>query len=370
MFKGLLSCLFLAFAYDQAMFHAMIRQLHEIIGDRLPVTAIARRRDVVANMLAQVADRDRRSAVRATLPRPERLKIAVCVSGQMRGFREAVPTWTNLRLDDHDAYFFVQTWRDIGLNWRRTLGLNWNNSIFDRSVFSATGRDLLKLKYPRLFAAILDLEADAKSVDSGELKALFNTEQVVIEDDAAPPYLGYSNSWKMYYKIEQAYEMAVASGIDFDLMIRIRPDIQIAASPDLDWHEVRAASDRTQTVFTEFATEFNAKGDSPIVGDKFYAGTPEAMEIACRAFSFGKRATDQGIDLDMPLGYHPHTTLAYSAFYNGVYVGATPNLQMSHLVNASPLPPETAIRLLREDIGTRDLDELDQALIDDWSGQL
>jgi hypothetical protein len=44
------------------------------------------------------------------------LRIAVCISGQLRGFRQAYPTWTRLGLDHHDCFFAVHAWKKIGRN--------------------------------------------------------------------------------------------------------------------------------------------------------------------------------------------------------------------------------------------------------------
>src|SRR5581483_7797169 len=38
---------------------------------------------------------------------PQRLRIAVCVSGQLRGYHAAHPSWSKLGFDQHDTTFFV-----------------------------------------------------------------------------------------------------------------------------------------------------------------------------------------------------------------------------------------------------------------------
>ena len=57
-------------------------------------------------------------AIIAERSRP--LRVALCVSGQLRGYKEAFPSWPSLGLDDHQVTTFVHTWQSVGQNWTRT----------------------------------------------------------------------------------------------------------------------------------------------------------------------------------------------------------------------------------------------------------
>jgi tetratricopeptide (TPR) repeat protein len=372
-FKEVLGYLLLGFAYDVSVFHLMAGHVKDRLGKRLKGWSgtISRVEDVVRSIVSGVAARKSQQKTASSRPARRRLKIAVCVSGQMRGFREAVPTWSRLALDEHEPHYFVHTWEDLGLNWRRTLILDGNNPVFRRTIHSALGREIIMTKYPHLYAAMRQLEAEAKSIDREALIGVFGTDRIVIENDQVPPYLGRSNAWKMYYKIEQANKMAEASGIKFDLMIRIRPDIVIHPSNPPDWRAIQKSSDRDQIVFTEFGTIFeHPTSDFPIVGDKFYAGTPELMKVVCGAHSFANKVNEESKYLDMPSGYHPHTTLAFTAFYNGVVIQSVPELVFGPLINAAPLDPRIAVDAVRKDIGQRELDDIDRNLLRELEQQV
>ena len=49
----------------------------------------------------------------------------------------------------------------------------------------------------------------------------------MLKDDQAEKFKGWSNSKKMHYKIHACAELARHGGRDYDLIVRIRPDMPL-----------------------------------------------------------------------------------------------------------------------------------------------
>src|SRR5262249_8363825 len=145
--------------------------------------------------------------VAAAAPPPKRLRIAVCVSGQLRGFRTAFPTWQALGLDGHDVTYFVHTWRNIGIKpLFRTDPERQPPGFFE--TFERIRQQVADGTLIGLYPSLHHRDAfGAKSplvhfeVERDELVALYETEFVVIEDDEAPEFAKFSNQEKMFHKI-------------------------------------------------------------------------------------------------------------------------------------------------------------------------
>jgi hypothetical protein len=165
----------------------------------------------------------RRSVRHQGLVSGVRPRIAVCVSGQLRGFQEAAPTHRRLA-EWADLKFYVHTWNAIG---RRAPEPGHTKRLFDGKFLAAYDHALtvhgfaaVRQALPSLFSF---LQNDA-IVDGDALKALYRTDQIVIEDESDPRFAGWNNYDKMYYKGSACTQLALADTDTFDAIIRIRPD--------------------------------------------------------------------------------------------------------------------------------------------------
>ena len=282
------------------------------------------------------------------------LHIAFCVSGQLRGFRRARQTWTALGLDRHRVSTFVHVWSDVG----RKLPVAPSATSRSRNLYRTYVEMMLELDsgllrtwYPSFFAPV--------HVDIEDLKTVYSTDQVAVEDERAPRFVGMTNPAKMYHKIQRAHEMARRAG-DFDLIVRIRPDKEILAA-DADWPAMAARSAHEGLLFADMGKISNALHNL-LIGDQFAVGEPRLMDVYAAAADLPKESLPLGRPLVRP-HVGAHETLALACFYHGVDVQAATDIRFGGLLEARPASPEQLLAMLEADIGGAPRNRVDEALL-------
>ncbi len=291
------------------------------------------------------------------------LRFAICVSGQLRGFREAFKTWRHLSLAGHTADFYVHSWQEIG---RRQP----ENAVQAFKCFQGTlHATLLALSAEHGFDVVLDRFPALRewfrvggTVEASALSALYGTKDVVLENDKAQPFAQMSNSEKMYYKIEQAHALMHRVQTPYDLVIRIRPDLALAADLPIDWQRIAAICADQQTIFSDFPPYIDP-GLGYVVGDKFAVGSPVAMDRYARTWSFTRAARAHG-HRTVPLGFMAHANLAYASFWGGIETCNLPELQMDNMLDAGPIDAKTAYSLISAARPESQRNNIDRAMLD------
>ncbi len=211
-------------------------------------------------------------------PRPARRghrpRFALCVSGQLRSWSIAIPPLIEQLKAAGEIDVFVSTWRRPATFTRR----------FAQRQFSPPAREfMLRLPDPfdeHLFRILPQLRQEPLEL-LRLLRQTLGTDHVDMEDEAdfeerLPTLLpGYEpaalNQYKMYYKIYAAWRMqrnyAKACGIEYDYVIRIRPDYLIESLPIA---EIQDRVDDDAVVAGSYAY-----GDG--FDDRFAIGSPSAM---------------------------------------------------------------------------------------------
>lgn len=112
------------------------------------------------------------------------LRIAVCISGQLRGYKQAFPTWHFLGLVDHHVCYVVHTLKDVGGGLpippkdARVLSGSFLEAY--RAAWNEFGQEAMFSRYPGLFGL---WAKDGGVADKGELIAFYSTEFVTVEGD-------------------------------------------------------------------------------------------------------------------------------------------------------------------------------------------
>lgn len=101
-----------------------------------------------------------------------------------------------------------------------------------RKIALAEGYEAVRDRYPTLFAKL----DGSNLVTADQLVRDYQTDHVVLEDDQAPEFQEFSNQHKMHYKIHAADGLARHGG-EFDLFMRIRPDLSIKLR-GFDWRDL------------------------------------------------------------------------------------------------------------------------------------
>lgn len=291
-----------------------------------------------------------------------RLRIAVCVSGQLRGYRQAVPTWSALALGQHDVSYYVHVWKGIGRNWERLWGFARPNPALFGMLQGPNGLPFLRERFPLLAAAAEARAIDSESADTVTLREIFRTDHVQIENDDRDMFRNKVNLWKMPYMVEQAHKLARSEGREFDLMIRMRPDRTFEPGPVPDWHAVHAYSRARRVVFTDMPYMFTER--QTWMGDQYAAGTQDVMDVYSHLHSDMETYTRTGsFPPDVPEHIRPHTNLFFTCFYRGVLGRPMPGVSFGPLLDRAMLTVADVYRSVRDDVSGRPMDDLDRQMI-------
>lgn len=284
-------------------------------------------------------------------------KVALCVSGQLRGFRRSLASWQNSLLPGIDATFFVHSWQGIG---RGNASPNRSALPFEGQQFTAAyraiaidvGMDAMTERYPSLFAEL----AKGGVVDEATISALYQTPYVQLDDDRQQPFAAWPNPEKMHRKIEASFDMAAASGEEFDLVIRLRPDKPIRFL-GFDWSDMVAAT-RGRTLFAE--TAMGVHYGSIAVGDQLALGSFETSRIYARTASEAPRLWNFDL-MKLDPEFVGHITLAHICWLHGLAVRKVP-IKFGPLQDPEPVSAPTIARCLHEDSAGR-MDGPDRRLL-------
>lgn len=304
-----------------------------------------------------------RSLVAAKVPalnlRQRRLRVAVCVSGQLRGYELALASWRKTLLSGIDPVFFLHSWQAIGRStaepFRAVLpfaGTHFPNAY--RMQVNLIGYEAAQARYPTLFDR---LKGEAMA-EAGTLAALYGGGHIVLENDQAPEFAGFSNQQKMHYKIHAADQMARAAG-EFDLFVRIRPDLEVRLAP-FDWRDLHEAAQSCKVLYTEKAPGLHY--GQLMIGDQFAIATPDVMEVYAKTWeSFpGLAAMAAG---GCPAEFTGHVSLALTCWYHGIAMEKAP-IRFGKLLEARSLSSSEIFNALAKDLsGRRQQDSVDTALL-------
>lgn len=295
------------------------------------------------------------------------LRIAVCVSGQMRGYKTAFSSWSRLGLDQHETDYYVHTWEEIGRKYPIPAHA-WR--CFDGHFLEAyqdtlTRHSLDKLE--RLFPSMYNCFRQEGIVTEAELNAVYGVKEAVIEDDQSDEFNKFSNSMKMYYKIQKCAELVDQSGREYDLVIRLRPDKMLdAIDQKVDWHAVYEKCASGSAFYVEGIFHLILM-TGVYLGDQFAVGTQDAMREYSKTY-------ENTLDPNHPIqrfkpGFDFHSNLAFSVYYAGLetisFNSMLPNVagSLGGLMDPKLLSASVLLECIQSDISNRPPAIMDQAWI-------
>lgn len=271
-------------------------------------------------------------------------RVAICLSGQLRGYEAALETWRAGFLRSIEPIFFIHSWDGIGRSDAQPFRyvLPFEGPRFCeayREVTLSLGYEAMQARYPALYTAL----GEGNKADAEALKALYATDNVVLEDDKGPKFDGFTNQHKMHYKIHAAGQMAQAAG-DFDLHMRIRPDLATGLV-GFNWADLREASAAHDRLFAE--KPYGLHYDNLMIGDQCAVATPEVMARYAGTWEHFPKLAQAGLAL-CPDSFTGHVSLALSAWTQGLDVARMP-MRFGTLQDATPLPAPEILRALQAD---------------------
>jgi tetratricopeptide (TPR) repeat protein len=220
-----------------------------------------------ANARALATRSNRRKAACITRPR-----IALCISGQLRGYKSCFGSLQSLIIDRYETQLYVRTWARVG-NAVGTHGARLQRMLppeLAAEIPSQWTDEDFFARFPSSRGVLL---ADA-TVSHDELAAFMHPANCVIENETAfeaaaahlPRADNLMNAYKMYYQMAGCLTMAgladPARWDAYDLVIWIRPDIRL---PRLRIESLLQECIDLDFVLTSFLPPLNV-GDFTLIG--------------------------------------------------------------------------------------------------------
>lgn len=292
-------------------------------------------------------------------------KIAVCISGQLRGFRYALPTWFDAGIDPRNSNitFFVHAWRKLGakkpyyVTSLRSFPDEFGKAFY--SVGQVLGQNALEERYPNLFAAF----AVNETVSVEEVQDLYKTNHVVLEDDADDDFIDKTNAYKMYYKAESAWKLSHKHYEKFDLTMRIRPDQIINQNSIFDFKNILNTSSEKRMIFTKTKIYL----DSCIgagMDDQFAIGCSDIMSIYSTAFSKTLFDCEAIRDyFDQKPRFIGHVNFCVALMASGFTAEILPKVDFGSFADPIQLSRNDISNLINIDVTSRKTDIYDDILI-------
>jgi len=270
------------------------------------------------------------------------LKIAVCVSGQLRGYKKAFNTWKCFTETNHDVDFYCSVWDNVG-----SKGITRDENQLRRIFPKEFMRVFLDYTYSlnnveQKFENLFNYFNMKKKVTEKQLADLYNPVKysIIKEED----YVGKDNMYKMHMMIQKAYEL-IEEPQKYDLIVRMRADKPINSFA-VDGYDIYNALDKDMIFVDNFLALCHSLGFK--MGDQFAVGKHAVMGIYSKTFS--SVIEKRGIFKKYPI-FTPHATLFLSMLSNDVEVRSiVPYMKLGALVNDSDLHGKELVELLKKDL--------------------
>lgn len=296
--------------------------------------------------------------------RKRKLNIAVCVSGQLRGFKDAKRTWERLGLDSHNVDYYVHTWKNVGVrfpdpSWRPHVERRFSDKNFIDSyikICAQYGIETVTELYPSIFSTS---SGDFIATDAS-IKEVYGSACVaVIDDELDERFRAFSNQDKMYYKILECFKLAERSDKEYDLIIRIRPDLKINEGTEVDWYSVYEKSLRENIVYSEAPSLLK---ENISVGDQFGAACYKVAKKYASTFNFHDSSKETKLP-GVPLVRSGHATLAWSLLCQGVRNEQLKQIKWGGLSDIQKLNKLQIRELIEKDIGAKGANVIHQEFL-------
>lgn len=219
-------------------------------------------------------------------------RLALCISGQLRGFKEAWPV-TAKAFERFDYDVFVTSWDNFNVSTRRAqLSRYLPRLVLDGIPSFVTDINQFEHFLPNAYNFIT---RSKKEFSSDEIIEIYNPKDYSFENEIEfesryKMYPGMSpynslNQAKMYYGIYRsaylANQYSKNNGIKYDLMVRLRHDASFRILGDYDL---------SRLLDKNLLLTHSMHGDA--LGDRFFLSDPDTF----------KQVTDAWLDLDKNKG--------------------------------------------------------------------
>jgi hypothetical protein len=268
-----------------------------------------------------------------TFPFRKKLKVAVCISGQLRGYKKAFDSWGKSILAGLDYDIYVHSWESIGGSgaepFRKILPFT-SNAFKDayREYCLTLSFENIQLEYPTLFKYL----KQSNNTTTEEVSTYYNAKKVVLESEKAPKFDDFSNSDKMHYKLHACDQLVQESGKKYDLILRIRPDFLISFTA-FNWRHIYDICHSQPVIFSDLP--FGTNYMSCMVGDQLAVGSPETIGVYANTWGLYPNLAENGL-LKCGNNLIGHESIAMNCWIHKIEFEKLP-LKKGGLVEASAM---------------------------------
>nr|WP_294508115.1 hypothetical protein [uncultured Rhodopila sp.] len=290
----------------------------------------------------------------------KRKRLAVCVSGQLRGFETAFASWQETILSNVEHDIYVATWGNRGgkelvpVHADRVLPPRTAAIYFKQSQKLGNGK--VRSLYPALHNAVVS----SRIVHRDYIENVYGTRAVALFNESNVELV--SNDDRMFYLMDQAQTMMLKSGIVYDTVLRIRPDKEIIEGDLQPAIEELCSLDagHKRILVSDMGKPYLMGLEGLCVGDQMALSTMAGMEDYARIWNIRNLARMQVAGFE--IGLHAHRSLAYALLGAGVEVR---HLQVwqGHLLDASSISAEQVRSLILTDCANR-MNETDRVMLE------
>lgn len=288
--------------------------------------------------------------------RPSRkLRIALCISGQLRGAADCLPKWIKHFDSIATVDSFLATWdRNPNPNIQR----NTMGRVFDaetqKRLENTESLDKVLSTINSLFPQ--ETRVDKQSLAEFNLTRSSIVSEVKFEETVAEKFENVnkyvSNQLKMFYMVEQAYKL-IPNPEEYDLIIRLRPDLNFVEVRESDLYDAATES------FSCYVLMNQVDG----IDDKFALMDPKAAQVYSSIYS---RFESQGLNyLDLDYAKFAESLVLRHLYAEGVTPKLLKQYRFGGLSNGKISRDEVISRLRSaesEIVDNNDSGEINKAL--------
>lgn len=295
-----------------------------------------------------------RSQLKTYCPNP-RLKIALCVSGQLRDYQRAFASWEHLQLQDHQVDYYIHTWRATGMrlpNRVQHANRGLSGQFLETYILAlkAYGFATIETLYPHFIQTFRCYG----QVCLEQMRQVYG-EQAVIVIEEEDVLTTLSNQHKMLYKIQACYQ-SIPNPEQYDLIIRIRPDLIIQpAKMRVSWPDIWLYCQKYHALLT------NGQGSTMgslgfVINDQISISIPKIAGIY--AHTYQDRACNPTLTHEMAF-----PLLGAQMYTHGIRVHQIPALYHAELADLAPLSATEVYALITQDLVARPSHPVDELFL-------
>jgi hypothetical protein len=264
-------------------------------------------------------------------------KVAICITGQFRAFKQAIDSWAEFLQPDADYDFYISTWDIAGYK-----KFSWAHleRMCDKEAADYL-RQLKELpnqidsfdKYCEDFFHNVGAIKLSKEQIASQLSRYGTLIKVNFFSEIDEKFISMSNAEKMYFHNMIAFESLVHSGKQYDAIVKIRPDSLVGYRrfPKF-WNRLSIDLLSSRKIYAETSYRFEEWGFG--CGDQIAIGTHETMQRYCSVYErrdFHK-SYQRYVCENLSEAFQGHASVAIDLWVSGTDVAVVP-LELRGLAN-------------------------------------